>query len=88
MADKLALILRDVEGTLLRALGNVERRGYDYRDVHCTQRPDGDFDLRIEIENVGGPDSLRTLCKQLNRLHNVEEAHIVDRPERRKRRDS
>ena len=29
---KLKIVLHDVSGTLIRALGTIERRGYDYRD--------------------------------------------------------
>ena len=28
---KLKIVLHDVSGTLIRALGTIERRGYDYR---------------------------------------------------------
>jgi acetolactate synthase regulatory subunit len=76
---KLKIVLHDVSGTLIRALGTIERRGYDYRDVHCTQRVDGDFDLLVHIEDTGGPSNLDTLCKQLERLYNVVSAEKVGR---------
>ncbi len=79
---KLKIVLQDVSGTLLRTLGTIERRGYDYRDVHCTQRVDGDFDLLVAIEDLGGPRNLDTLCKQLERLYNVVSAEKVGRRSR------
>ncbi|MBL4854487.1 MAG: hypothetical protein JKY25_09650 [Robiginitomaculum sp.] len=82
VAGKLKIVLHDVSGTLLRTLGTIERRGYDYRDVHCTQRVDGDFDLLVQIEDLGGPRNLDTLCKQLERLYNVVSAEKVGRRSR------
>ena len=82
VAGKLKVVLHDVSGTLLRTLGTIERRGYDYRDVHCTQRVDGDFDLLVDIEDIGGPRNLETLCKQLERLYNVVSAEKVGRRSR------
>ena len=79
ISGKLKIVLHDVSGTLIRALGTIERRGYDYRDVHCTQRVDGDFDLLVHIEDTGGPSNLDTLCKQLERLYNVVSAEKVGR---------
>lgn len=79
VSGKLKVVLHDVNGTLIRALGQIERRGYDYRDVHCTQRVDGDFDLLVQIEDIGGPRNLDTLCKQLERLYNVVSAEQVGR---------
>jgi len=76
---KLKIVLHDVSGTLLRTLGTIERRGFDYREVHCTQRVDGDFDLLVHIEDTGGPNDLVTLCKQLERLYNVVSAERVGR---------
>jgi len=60
VSGKLKVVLHDVSGTLIRALGTIERRGYDYRDVHCTQRVDGDFDLLVHVEDTGGPNDLDT----------------------------
>jgi len=57
----------------------------DYRDVHCTQRVDGDFDLLVHIEDTGGPSNLDTLCKQLERLYNVVSAEKVGRRKRAER---
>ena len=74
---KLKIVLHDVSGTLLRTLGTIERRGYDYRELHCTQRVDGDFDLLVHIEDTGGPSDLDILCKQLERLYNVVSAERV-----------
>jgi acetolactate synthase regulatory subunit len=82
---KLKIVLHDVSGTLLRALGTIERRGYDYRDVHCTQRVDGDFDLFVQVEDTGGPNDLDILCKQLERLYNVVSAERVGRRKRAER---
>jgi len=82
---KLKIVLHDVSGTLLRALGTIERRGYDYRDVHCTQRVDGDFDLLVHVEDTGGPNDLHTLCLQLERLYNVVSAERVGRRKRAER---
>ena len=79
VSGKLKIVLHDVSGTLLRTLGTIERRGYDYRDVHCTQRVDGDFDLLVAIEDLGGPRNLDTLCKQLERLYNVASAEKIGR---------
>jgi len=79
VSGKLKIVLHDVSGTLLRTLGTIERRGYDYRDVHCTQRVDGDFDLLVAIEDLGGPRNLDTLCKQLERLYNVVSAEKIGR---------
>lgn len=76
---RLKIVLHDVSGTLLRALGTIERRGYDYRDVHCTQRVDGDFDLFVLVEDTGGPNDLDILCRQLERLYNVVSAERVGR---------
>ena len=82
VSGKLKIVLHDVSGTLIRALGTIERRGYDYRDVHCTQRVDGDFDLLVHIEDTGGPSNLDTLCRQLERLYNVVSAEKVGRRKR------
>jgi len=79
VSGKLKIVLHDVSGTLIRALGTIERRGYDYRDVHCTQRVDGDFDLLVHVEDTGGPSDLDILCKQLERLYNVVSAERVGR---------
>jgi len=76
---KLKAVLHDVQGTLLRTLGTIERRGYDYRDVHCTQRVDGNFDLFVHVEDTGGPNDLDLLCRQLERLYNVVSAERVGR---------
>ncbi|HHL42250.1 MAG TPA: hypothetical protein ENJ42_01410 [Hellea balneolensis] len=84
---KLKIVLHDVSGTLLRTLGTIERRGYDYRDVHCTQRVDGDFDLLVHIEDIGGPRNLEILCKQLERLYNVVSAEKVGRRKHAERRN-
>ena len=75
----LKIVLHDVSGTLIRALGTIERRGYDYRDVHCTQRVDGNFDLLVHVEDTGGPNNLETLFRQLERLYNVVSAERVGR---------
>ena len=85
VSGKLKIVLHDVSGTLIRALGTIERRGYDYRDVHCTQRVDGDFDLLVHIEDTGGPSNLETLCRQLERLYNVVSAEQVGRRKRAER---
>ena len=85
ISGKLKIVLHDVSGTLIRALGTIERRGYDYRDVHCTQRVDGDFDLLVHIEDTGGPSNLDTLCRQLERLYNVVSAEKVGRRKRAER---
>ena len=82
---KLKIVLHDVSGTLIRALGTIERRGYDYSDVHCTQRVDGDFDLFVQVEDTGGPNDLDTLCLQLERLYNVVSAEKVGRRKRAER---
>ncbi len=82
VSGKLKVVLQDVSGTLLRTLGTIERRGYDYRDVHCTQRVDGNFDLLVAIEDLGGPRNLDTLCKQLERLYNVVSAEKIGRRSR------
>jgi len=72
-----------VQGKLKVVLhGTIERRGYDYRDVHCTQRVDGDFDLFVHLEDTGGPNDLDTLCLQLERLYNVVSAERVGRRKR------
>ena len=47
-----------------------------------TQRVDGDFDLLVAIEDLGGPRNLDTLCKQLERLYNVVSAEKVGRRSR------
>ena len=78
VSGTLKIVLHDVSGTLLRALGTMERRGYDYREVHCTQRVDGDFDLLVRIEDIGGPRNLDILCRQLERLYNVVSAEKVE----------
>jgi len=79
VSGKLKVVLHDVSGTLIRALGTIERRGYDYRDV------DGDFDLLVHVEDTGGPNDLDTLCLQLERLYNVVSAEKVGRRKRAER---
>ena len=68
---KLKIVLHDVSGTLIRALGTIERRGYDYRDVHCTQRVDGDFDLFVQVEDTGGPNAVSYTHLTLPTIYSV-----------------
>jgi len=63
----------------------LQRDKTDYRDVHCTQRVDGDFDLLVHVEDTGGPNDLDTLCRQLERLYNVVSAEKVGRRKRAER---
>lgn len=68
---KIKVVLLDVSGSLIAALNLIHSYGYDYREVHCTQRVDDQFDLIVDVEVREGNPTLKGLCEKLLSLENV-----------------
>ncbi len=58
------------EGTLLRMVGLIERRGFDVRGVSVL---DGET-VVLSVSPRGGPCSVENLCRQLEGLVDVRSA--------------
>lgn len=69
----LKIVLRDESGSLISVLNAIHDFGYDYRQVYCTQRLDGDFDLLVHILARINSLDLDVLCDQLEELSNIVE---------------
>lgn len=72
--SKLKIVLRDEIGSLISTLNAIHDYGYDYREVHCTQRVDGSFDLLVHIAPASQQSKpISVLCTPLEKLGQVVE---------------
>lgn len=69
MTDRIRVTFNDEEGTLIRILGTIERRGYRLLAVDAR---DGALSLELAARDPGR--RLDVLVAQLRRLHDVTEA--------------
>jgi acetolactate synthase II small subunit len=69
--------LKRVDGALLRCLGMIERRGFVLQSLTCFpyQNEGLFFVLRAEVSSTR---SVETLCKQIEKLWDVDQVRILD----------
>jgi len=68
---RIKVVLLDVSGSLITALNMIHEFGCDYREVHCTQRIDDQFDLIVDLESRTGTSDIKALCAKLQALDTV-----------------
>ena len=74
---KMKVVLLDVSGSLINALNMIHEFGCDYREVHCTQRVDDQFDLIVDLESRTGTSDIKLLCTNLQALDTVLDIGLV-----------
>ena len=77
MRYRLDLVLRPVEGALLRVIGMAERRGFSPCAIHGAPDADdqGRWHLQLEVEGSRPAD---TLCRQLEKVYDCESVQATD----------
>lgn len=74
MRTDLALVVRRVEGVLLRVLGTVVRRGFEPVSVASQLgRQPNTFEIALTVE---GDRSVETLSRHLANLYDVEHVEV------------
>lgn len=72
----LTLVVRRVEGVLVRVLGATVRRGFEPLRVVCAPgRDDGTFELSMTVEGVRPAEGLARHLRNLYDVHLVEVGH-------------
>ena len=74
MRYRLDLVLKPVEGALVRVIGMTERRGFAPRAI--SGGPDGDGRWRLQLV-VDGSRPAETLRRQLQKVYDCESVEIV-----------
>lgn len=74
---KMKVLLLDVSGSLISALNMIHDFGFDYREVHCTQRVDEQFDLIVDLDSRTGTSDIQLLCAKLQALDTVLDIGLV-----------
>ena len=68
MSDTLRIRLSGIEGSVLRALGLIERRGYRLLKCHVAEADDNGQMMEVSVTSSRPGDLLK---RQLERLHDV-----------------
>lgn len=74
MKRKLECEIAQTEGSLMRVLGVVERRGYRLQEL--TVRPAGPGGLQLSL-SIESPRDAEVLVRQLERLVDVHDAFLL-----------
>ena len=76
MQYQLDLVLKPVEGALLRVIGMVERRGFAPYAIHGDANGDdaGRWHLQMRVNSDRPPE---TLCRQLEKVYDCESVRIT-----------
>ncbi|MGV8961470.1 MAG: ACT domain-containing protein [Stenotrophomonas sp.] len=79
MQYRLDLVLKPVEGALLRVIGMVERRGFAPCGINGAPDADdaGRWHLQLLVHGERPPE---TLCRQLEKVYDCESATITSIP--------
>ncbi|WP_305804180.1 ACT domain-containing protein [Stenotrophomonas sp. YIM B06876] len=76
MQYRLELVLKPVEGVLLRVIGMVERRGFAPCAIHGAPNADDDGRWHLQLL-VNGDRPPETLCRQLEKVYDCESVRIT-----------
>lgn len=72
MTDTIEIAFRPAEGSVLRLIGLVERRGFEVRGLDLpAMRPDLDARLKLSVRPRDAGRSLETLRAQISRIYGV-----------------
>lgn len=74
MHYRLDLVLKPVEGALVRVIGMTERRGFAPRAIQGSPASDGRWRLQLVVD---GGRPAETLRRQLQKVYDCESVQIV-----------
>ncbi|MEM7728077.1 MAG: hypothetical protein AAF311_02265 [Pseudomonadota bacterium] len=74
---RLKLIVLDGDCALIQVLSSVKCSLFDYTEIHCTLRVDGDFELTMEVETAQLHGEVNALLDALRSLQSVRSAEAV-----------
>lgn len=76
MQYRLDLVLKPVEGALVRVIGMVERRGFSPSNIAGSRNTDDDGRWHVQMD-VSGTRPPETLCHQLQKIYDCESVRVM-----------
>lgn len=75
MNHTMKLTIHRVEGAVIRALGLIERRGFELASIATTSQDAQQMELTIELRSPGRP--VEVLARQVEKLFDVRKVSLV-----------
>ena len=74
---KISVRMANVEGSIVRLVGLIERRGFFIHGMRMGMRSGAEKDIMLGIQPVGSLRSADGICKHIDKLHDVKNVHAV-----------